>query len=197
MRVPYRHFGRLVSYLGRFPGVGDRDAVRLALKIAESGPSGGRELAKLILNVVDNARRCVYCNNISFSDTCWVCSDEGRDRSVIMVVETVMDLLVMEEAGYRGLYHVVDGFVQGTRRIRDEVKRRSLSLLLERLEGVREVVLGLPYTVRGEHLARFFQDALKGKVAISRLARGIPSGGEVSFMDATTLSFSLKRRERL
>ena len=197
MKTPYRSFNRLVSLFKRVPGVGERGALRLVLNIAQMGPKNTRELASLILKVSDNLERCRLCNNMSFSDTCWICSDETRDRSIIMVVESVMDLLTLEEAGYRGLYHVVGGLVPSTKRIRDEEKAKSLKLLLSRLNGVKEVILGFPYTVRGEVLCRFFQEGLKDKVVLSRLARGIPSGAEVEFMDAATLNFSFKKRYRL
>ncbi len=197
MKTPYRSFNRLVSLFKRVPGVGERGALRLVLNIAQMGPKSTRELASLILKVSDNLERCRLCNNMSFSDICWVCSDETRDRSIIMVVESVMDLLAMEEAGYKGLYHVVAGLVPSTKRIRDEEKVKSLRLLLSRLERVKEVILGFPYTVRGEALCRFFQEGLNGKVVLSRLARGIPTGAEVEFMDATTLNLSFKKRYKL
>ncbi len=198
MKVPYRDFDRLVSFFSKVPGIGSRGALRVVLYLAQMDPSKIRNLAKALLNVVDGAERCALCNNLSFSRLCWVCSDEERDRSLIMVVETVMDLLVMEETGYRGLYHVVAGLVPSIRKIPDREKSKSLSMLLRRLDGVREVILAFPYTVRGESLAKFFHQALLEKdVLVSRIARGIPTGAEVEYMDASSLSYALSRRERL
>lgn len=200
MRLPYGELNRLVRLLQSVPGVGDRSALKMALFFAEMGPKRGRELASLILKVVDDLSRCPECGNLAEDGKCWICADPERDTSVLMLVETVLDLLVMEEAGYRGIYQVVAGLVPSTRRIREDVKSRALESVLSRVDryGVREVILGFPYTVRGEALTRFFSAALRGRVpTISRLARGIPTGGEVEFMDSTTLSFSLSRRERL
>jgi recombination protein RecR len=199
MKIPYRDLDRLVSYFSKVPGIGERGALRISLFLTGTNPKKGRELAKALLNVIDNVGRCVCCNNISFNERCWVCKDEGRDTSVIMVVETVLDLFVMEDVGYRGLYHVVGDFLPSTRRIPEEVKRKSLEMLKKRINsnGVKEVILAFPYTVRGDALTRFFKEALEGRVLLTRLARGVPVGGEVEYLDPTTLGFALNRREKL
>lgn len=193
---PYKRFNQLVGILRKVPGVGERGALRMALHFAALSPSDGRKLAKLLLDVVDNLKRCEECGNLSFEDRCWVCLDGGRDRGIIMLVESVMDLLLMEDAGFKGLYHVVGGLVPEAKRISPSQRKQSLERLVKRIEatGVREVVIAFPFTLKGESLTKFFAEALKEKVLVTRLSRGIPVGGEIEFMDTLTLNASFERR---
>ncbi len=199
MRVPYADFDRLVSIFSAVPGIGERGALRIALYLAGVSPKRGRDLARALLNVVDRVGRCVRCGNISMGDSCWICEDPDRDRSTVMMVETVLDLLVVEDTGYRGLYQVVAGLVPSSRRLKDETKREALARTLRMIEafGVREVILAFPYTVRGESLFKFFREALSGRVALSRIARGVPVGADVELLDPVTLGLSISRRERV
>ncbi len=196
MKLPYKRFNQLVTLLRKAPGVGEKGALRMALYFADLSPSNGRKLAKLLLDVVDNLKRCSECGNLSFDDRCWICTDDRRDKRVIMLVESVMDLLLLEEVGYKGLYHVVGGLVSDTKKISSAQKKEVLERLFIRVNrlGVREIIIAFPFTLKGESLAKYFVVALKGKVAITRLSKGIPVGGEIEFMDATTLNAALERR---
>ena len=198
MKIPYRDFDRLVSYFRKVPGIGERGALRITLFLTTTDPKKGRSIAKALLNVIDNVQRCSECNNLSFSERCWICEDPQRDRSVVMVVETVFDLLVMEDAGYKGLYHVVAEVLPSSKRISDRAKAKALDSLKKRLNGgIKEVILAFPYTVRGEALTRFFRENLPAGLMVTRLARGIPVGGEMEFLDPVTLGLALQRRERV
>ncbi len=198
-RFPYRSLEELFSFLKKVPGIGDRSALRMTLYFAALKPKESRKFAKGILDVVDNLQRCADCGNISQGETCWVCNDKERDRNCIMLVESVMDLLVIEEVNYRGLYHVVGDLVPDSKRISSLRRKQILDKLLERIEKYRtkEVIIAFPYTIKGESLTRYFANALKGKVLLSRLSKGIPVGGEIEFMDTITLSAALERRYTL
>ena len=196
---PLDKLNALVSFFRKVPGIGERNALRFSLYFATLSPKMARDFARLLLKAVDELQRCRECWNLCEDELCWVCRDKLRNRTYIAVVESVMDLYLLEDAGFDGLYQVVGGAVSDTRRVTDSDRRSALQRLKRQIEkySVKEVILTFPFTVKGDSLARFFHENLKNTVRISRIGRGIPTGGDITYMDRLTLLSSLKRREKL
>lgn len=184
-------FSRLVSELSRLPGIGPKTAARLAQHVAKSSRAGAEALTGAILEVKDKLRPCSTCYALTQSDPCSICSDPERDRSQICVVEQPFNIQPLEKTGeYRGLYHVLMGVLSPQHGIGPDQLR--VTDLLERLDGVREVILATNPDVEGEatalYLARLFENRT---VRVSRLAFGMPVGGDIEYTDEVTLARSL------
>lgn len=187
---------RLVASFSKLPGVGKKSATRMAYHVLDADRSYARNLAEQLAVLHDAIRRCTVCGSYTESDPCPVCSDPSRDASVICVVERPQDVRVIEEAGeYRGLFHVLGGTIAPL----DGIGPDDLSIgpLLERVKkgGVAEVIIATNPTVEGDTTALYLQKALKATgVAISRLASGLPVGGDLEYADRLTLSRSFRGR---
>ncbi|MED5463552.1 MAG: recombination mediator RecR, partial [Myxococcota bacterium] len=178
---------RLILELGRLPGIGERSAARLAFYLLKQARETGLErslafdLSRVLMDVVQEVGLCARCFNLSTTDTCALCKDARRDSSVLCVVETVADLRALEATGvYRGMYHVLHGALAPLDGVGPEDLK--LHLLEERVEaeGFREVIVGTNADVEGDATAFYLSRLLQPKgVKISRLASGIPMGGEL------------------
>ena len=185
----------LVTHLARLPGVGRRTAQRLAFHILSVPPQEALELAQAIEEVKRRVRFCRDCGNLTEVEVCEVCSDERRDRTVICVVEQPVDVVSLERTGeYRGLYHVLGGALSPL----DGIEPADLRIdgLLARVEanGVAEVVLATNPTMTGEATAAYLADRLRGTVEVTRLASGLPVGGDLEYADEVTLGRALAGR---
>jgi recombination protein RecR len=187
----------LVAELGKLPGIGRKTALRLGLHLLLK-ENRARDLAGALVSAADGCRFCVVCGNLSEEERCPVCANPARDNGLLCVVEQVPDLLAIERVGgYRGVYHVLGGLLSpldgvGPEHLRmAELERRVAS------GEVREVVLATGATVEGDATALYLQRRLQGKTRLSRLARGLPSGGSLETADALTLSRALDGRESL
>ncbi|HWR98868.1 MAG TPA: recombination mediator RecR [Candidatus Methanoperedens sp.] len=194
-----RSTDRLVAELARLPGVGRRAAQTMVLDILRMPQEEAVRLARLILEVKKKTRACAACFNLTEDELCPVCADPGRDRGVVCVVEEPHDLAAIEKARtYRGLYHVLGGVLSPLEGIGpDELRIREL---LGRLRGgtVREVLLATNPTLEGEATALYLGKQLKGLgVAVTRLARGVPVGGELEYLDEMTLAKAIENRREL
>jgi recombination protein RecR len=185
----------LVAQLTRLPGIGTRTAQRLAFHLLRAPKDEAGALAGAISEVKERVRFCRECGNLTEEEVCGICRDERRDRTVICVVEQPVDLFSLERTHeYRGLYHVlggalspIDGVEPGDLRIDELVQR------VER-NGVAEVVLATNPNMTGEATAAFLADKLRGRVRVTRLASGLPVGGDLEYADEVTLGRALSGR---
>jgi recombination protein RecR len=188
----------LVAQLTRLPGVGTRTAQRLAFHLLRVPKDEALALAAALAEVKERVRFCAECGNLTEEETCEICRDARRDRTVICVVEQPADLISVERTHeYRGLYHVLggalsplDGVEPGDLRIAD---------LLGRVErnGVEEVVLATNPNMTGEATASYLADRLRGRVRVTRLASGLPVGGDLEYADEVTLGRALAGRREM
>ncbi len=187
---------RLIRELGRLPGVGPKSAQRLAFHLFNQEEDDVKALAQAILDAKTGLTTCPVCFNImdSRQETCSICSDPLRDRSLICVVEQPADLLALERSGeLSGLYHVLHGALSPMNGVGPE--QLSFDALLGRLSGVNEVILATSTTVEGEatamYLARMLADT---EVRASRIAYGLPVGGDLEYADEVTLGRAIAHR---
>jgi recombination protein RecR len=191
---------RLVRLFSQLPGIGKKSAGRLVYHILESDPSFARSLADELACLHGTIRRCSVCGSFTETDPCPVCADPGRDRSIICVVEKSQDVRIIEESReYRGLFHVLGGLIAPLEGI--SPGKLAIGRLLERLRDVRELILALNPTVEGDTTALYLQKVvteMKGPgIEISRLASGLPVGGDLEYADRLTLSRSFRGRVKL
>ncbi|MEN2980644.1 recombination mediator RecR [Tistrella bauzanensis] len=189
---------KLVTLLGKLPGLGPRSARRAALDLLKRRETLLLPLADAMARAAAEVRRCSICGNLDARDPCGVCADERRDPSVLCVVEQVADLWAMERAGaFRGRYHVLGGTLSAL----DGVGPDELGIprLAARIAdgGITEVVMALPATVDGQTTAHYIADRLAETApdtGITRLAHGMPVGGALDYMDDGTIQAALKAR---
>ncbi|MEI8395958.1 MAG: recombination mediator RecR [Rhodospirillaceae bacterium] len=186
----------LVQLLGRLPGLGPRSARRAVLHLLKRREALLVPLSEALIRVERNVRSCSICGNLDTVDPCALCSHSGRDHSVICVVEEVADLWALERSrAFRGLYHVLGGTLSALDGVGPE--DLSIAALVERAcrAGVEEVILALNATVDGQTTAHVVTERLAGTgVKVSRLAQGVPLGGELDYLDDGTLIAALKAR---
>ncbi|AEB11583.1 recombination mediator RecR [Marinithermus hydrothermalis] len=184
---------QLVRSLARLPGVGPKSAQKLALYLAQHAEAA-ETLEQALRGVRERVRPCVRCGNLAEAELCPVCADPGRDHGVICVVETPGDLLAIEKSGeYNGVYHVLGGALNPLEGIGPEDLR--VAELLERLEGVQEVILATSMTVEGEATAGYLAELLKARgLRATRPAYGLPVGGALEYVDEVTLARALAHR---
>lgn len=188
---------RLVHELSILPGIGERTALRLALYLLEQKKDVAINLADSLVNVVTNVVECSRCCNLtSFSTICNVCQKSGRDQSVIAVVSSIQDLMALESSGgYDGLYHVLHGVLQPMNRIGpDSLRIGDLQKRLVGEKAVKEIILATPATIEGEATALYIRELINAPIKVSRIAAGVPVGGELQFVDRLSLSRSLLKR---
>lgn len=197
---------RLITEFARLPGIGRRSAERLAFHVLKAQKPDALGLAKAIQDVKEHVRHCSVCFNLTDADPCAVCTDPGRDRGLVLVVEQPKDVIALEQTGmYRGLYHVLMGHISPL----DSIGPGDLTVadLLHRLDTpaanpgsipVREVVLGLNPTVEGDGTALFLADQLKARnLRLTRLARGLPSGGQLEYANKAVLADAIQGRQEV
>ena len=187
---------RLIQLLAKLPGLGPRSARRAALQLLKKRDSLMQPLAKALLEAAANVRQCTQCGNLDTADPCALCADPRRDAALICVVADVADLWALERSGtYRGRYHVLGGTLSALDGIGPE--QLDVAGLVRRagVAGVKEVILAVGATVDGQTTAHYLADRLAGLgVAVSRLAHGVPVGGELDYLDDGTLMAALKAR---
>jgi recombination protein RecR len=194
----------LMQALGRLPGVGQKSAARMAFHLLQHDRSGATQLAHCLEQAVEHVKHCRVCNTWTEQDVCAICSDGRRDRSKLCVVETPADLAAMERTqAYHGLYFVLMGKLSPL----DGVGPRDIGLqgLFDRLAPgaapgspwgpVQEVILATNFTAEGEATAHVIAHGLKGlAVKVTRLARGVPVGSELEYVDLGTIAHALVDR---
>jgi recombination protein RecR len=197
---------RLVAEFANLPGIGRRTAERLAFWVLKADAAQALALAQAIEDVKRKVRHCSICWNLADSDPCTMCTDPQRDQSVVLVVEQPKDLISLESTGrHRGAYHVLmgrldplDGVGPDALTIADLVARVKDPTRNARGVAVREVILGLNPDLEGDSTGLYVAQALEGTgVAVSRLARGLPSGSHIEFANRAALADAISHRQRL
>ncbi len=190
---------QLIEAFQVLPGVGRKTAPRMAYHVLERGRDGGRRLAGVLAEAVERIGHCSQCRDFSETEVCALCAGAGRDRQQLCVVETPADRLAIETAtGYRGLYFVLQGRLSPLDGIGP--RELGLDLLARRLEGgeVAEMIVATSATVEGEATAHYLaQLARQHGVRPSRLAQGLPLGGELEYVDRGTLSHAFGSRAEM
>jgi recombination protein RecR len=189
----------LIQLLAKLPGLGPRSARRAALFLLKRRESLMEPLAASMAETARRIRPCSICGNLDTADPCVVCRDPKRDAGLVCVVEDVADLWAIERTGaYAGRYHVLGGTLSALEGIGPEELHIDALLARCATGGVREVILAMNATVEGQTTAHYIVDRLAGTaVAVSRLAHGVPVGGELDYLDEGTLAAALTARQTL
>jgi recombination protein RecR len=192
-----RLIGRLVETLRCLPGVGPKSAQRMAFHLLEYNRDGGRQLAEALALAMERVGKCRECRTLSEEAVCTLCASERRDRSLLCVVETPADVQALEQStGYQGLYFVLMGHLSPLDGIGPEAL--GLNLLEARLASgeVKELILATNPTVEGEATAHFISEMARVQgVRATRIAHGVPMGGELEYIDGGTLSHAFAGRQ--
>src|SRR5262245_57244109 len=187
----------LIQLLAKLPGLGPRSARRAALYLIKRRENLLEPLAMALARAAEAVRPCPICGNLDTTEPCTICLDPERDSAVICVVEDLADLWALERsAAFRGRYHVLGGTLSAL----DGVGPDDLNIerLLARLKPGQEMILALNVTVEGQTTAHYLADRVAGRgVTVSRLAQGVPIGGELDYLDEGTLAAALKARREL
>ena len=196
MAVTGPEIERLIGLLAKLPGLGPRSARRAVLQLIKKKETLLLPLAQAMAEAAAKARICSTCGNVDTQDPCAICTDAARDPHVLCIVEEVGDLWALERAGaHKGRYHVLGGVLSAL----DGVGPDDLNIgkLVERLSGgeVNEIVLAMNATVDGQTTAHYITDRISGLgIAVTRLAHGVPVGGELDYLDDGTLAAAMKSR---
>jgi recombination protein RecR len=189
----------LIEALTKFPGIGKKTASRLAFHILRSSLSDAQELAQAIMEVKEKIHLCSVCFNLTDENPCWVCRDEHRNSEVLCIVEGPNDLLAIENTvEFKGRYHVLHGTLSPLDGVGPEdIKVRELMERLQK-ERISEVILATNPTVEGGATSLYLTELIKPLgVKVTRIAYGIPMGGEIEYADAMTLSKALEGRREI
>jgi recombination protein RecR len=189
----------LIAKLAKLPGIGKKTAARLAFHILQCSQEDAQGLARSILQVKERIGLCHICFNIAEGQVCPICRNSQRDRSLLCVVEAPSDLMAIEATGiFKGLYHVLQGAIAPL----DGIGPQELKIaeLLERLKqgGVREVIIATNPTIEGDATALYLAKVVKPlRITVTRIAQGIPAGGDIEYVDIKTMSRSLEGRREV
>lgn len=189
----------LIESLRCLPGVGPKSALRMAYYLLQRDRKGASNLANALSTALQTVGHCQLCNNFSEQPTCSLCASEKRDASTLCVVEMPTDVMMLEQTqSYNGLYFVLMGRLSPL----DGVGPKEINLdkLIKRAQNgtVKEVVLATNYTVEGEATAHYIIELLKAReIKVSRIARGLPMGGEIEYVDSGTLAQAIVERKRI
>lgn len=191
--------GRLTEALRCLPGVGPKSAQRMAFHLLEYNRDGGQHLAHTLLEALEKIVHCQACRNLSEAELCPICINPKRDHSQLCIVEMPSDVQVIEQStDYRGLYFVLMGHLSPLDGIGPEAL--GMELLAKRLNSnqVREAILATNLTVEGEATAHYICELAQGhNIRVTRIAHGVPLGGELEFVDSHTLSHAFQGRQHL
>ncbi len=187
---------QLIRRLARFPGVGEKTASRLALYILRCSKEEAVDLAKSIINVKEKITLCAICYNLTDQNPCIICKDEKREKEVVCIVEEPGDLMALEGSGeFRGGYHVLHGVISPLDGVNpDDIRIKEL---MERLKGdqIKEVIIATNPTTNGNATALYLSKLIKPLgVKVTRIAQGIPIGGDIEYTDEVTLKKALEGR---
>ena len=186
----------LIKNISRLPGIGEKTAERLALHILRGSRQEAEQLAHSILNIKDKVKLCSRCFALSDGDMCGLCSDPARDPSFLCVVEQPADMVAVEKSGaFRGMYHILCGALSPMNGIGpDDIRIRELTIRVAE-DQVKEVVLATSTNVEGEATASYLAQILaKYQVKVTRIASGVPMGGDLKYVDQVTLKRALETR---
>ena len=190
---------QLIQAFKILPGIGEKSAQRMAFHILEKNREGGKNLARLINDSVENIRNCSECRNLTEKTICDICSDEKRNKKIICVVESPTDVLAIENSGsFKGKYFVLMGRLSPI----DGVTPQDLGIpkLIERVKSsdIDEIIIATSPTIEGDATSFYIKDQLnENRILISRIAYGVPMGGELEYVDNTTLGRAIQGRREI
>ena len=191
---------KLIGEFEKLPGIGHKTAVRLAFYILESDTEVARTMSEALLEAKEKVRFCSTCYNLSEADKCDICGNSKRDNSIICVVENVKDVVAMEKTHeYKGLYHVLHGAISPMNNVSaQDIKIKELVSRLSD-EAVKEVILATNPTIEGEATAMYISRIIKTipGIKVSRIAHGIPVGGDLEYTDEITLIKAMENRREM
>jgi recombination protein RecR len=186
----------VIDLLSKLPGFGPRSARRVLLHLIKKKDTVFAPLVKSLQDALTQLKACQICGNLDGHDPCQICTHQGRDKSTLCVVQEISDLWAVERTGvYRGVYHVLGGVLSPLDGVGPE--ELSIPALLNRVSdgSIQEVFLATNATSEGQATAHYITECLKGKVAVTCLALGIPMGGELDYLDETTLTSAIQLRK--
>ena len=189
----------LIKLMSKIPGLGPRSARRSVLSLIKNPEKLMLPLAHSLIQVSESIKLCSVCGNIDSDTICGICKDEKRDKNIICVVEDITDLWALERSSsYKGRYHILGGVLSAIDGINPEDLRIKELLENIRLNNVKEVILATSATLAGQTTSFYIMDLLEGEgIMISRLAQGIPMGGELDYLDDGTIGAALDSRRIL
>jgi len=186
---------KVIESFTRFPGIGKKTAHRLGLHVLKSHSNEIEEFAQALLDVKSKINTCNNCHNISESDLCDICSDDKRDKSIICICEEPSDIYLIEKTGFKGVYHVLGGLLSPL----DGIGPDDLHIdsLIERVKSASELIVATDASVEGDATILYIQKILDQPIKMTRLARGLPVGGHLEYVDEATLTRSINERVEL
>ena len=200
MRGYAKPLTRLIGELSKLPGIGGKTAQRLAFHILSMSDSEAEAIADAIVDAKHNMHYCSICGNLTDTDPCDICSDASRDRTTICVVENPRDVSAMERVKeYHGLYHVLNGAISPMDGIGpDDINLRSLIVRLQENDEIKELILATNPNIEGEATAMYIARLVKpAGIKVSRIAHGLPVGGDLEYADEETLYRAMEGRREL
>lgn len=199
MRYYAKPLSKLISELSKLPGIGGKSAMRLAFHILSMSDKEAEDIANAIIQAKHDMKFCSVCGNMTDKDPCEICSDEKRDKDIICVVENPRDVIAMERIKeYHGLYHVLNGYISPMEGIGPEdINLKSLMVRLSE-NDIKEIILATNPNIEGEATAMYIAKLVKPTgIKVSRIAHGIPVGGDLEYADEVTLLKAMEGRKIL
>lgn len=200
MRQYPRSLNRLIHELSKLPGIGGKTAQRLAFHILSLSNNEALSLAEAITKAKENLRYCPICGNLTDHEICTICSDSSRDKSIICVVENPQDVMAMERIReYNGLYHVLHGAISPAEGIGpNEINLKSLITRLQGGDDVKEIIIATNPNIEGEATAMYISRLIRpAGIRVTRIAHGIPVGGDLEYADEVTLLKAMEGRREI
>ena len=190
---------KLISYYKKLPGIGEKNAERLALATLNFSTEDVNDFASSLVNTKENLKKCSICGHLCENEVCDICSDEARNHNLICVIEDYKSVFSFEKAGnYHGVYHVLNGLISPSDNIGPD--NINLASLIKRVENIEnpELILALKSTIEGETTTLYIKKIFEKKnVTISRLSYGLPMGAEIDYLDIITLDKALEDRKKI
>lgn len=200
MRQYPKPLNKLINELSKLPGIGGKTAQRLAFHILALEESEATALANSIVNAKRSLHYCSVCGNLTDTDPCEICSDESRDRTKVCVVETPQDVIAMERIReFKGLYHVLHGAISPVEGIGpNDINLKSLITRLQQHDEINEIIVATNPNIEGEATAMYIARLLKPSgIKVTRIAHGIPVGGDLEYADEVTLLKAMEGRREI
>ncbi len=194
-----KYLETLIDEFHKLPGIGRKTAVRLAFHILDTDEAEVEKFASALINVKKFVKKCAVCGNFSENELCDICNDELRDKSIICVVEDSKDIIPLEKTGkYNGVYHVLNGKIAPLNGVTPD--KLNIKSLLERIASndIKEIIFALNPDLEGETTVLYLTKLIKPfDVTITKIASGIPMGGNIEFTDSATIAKALEGRQKL
>ena len=187
---------KVIEGFSKFPGIGKKTAHRLGLHVLKTHANDVEDFAQALLNVKNKINTCNSCHNIAETELCEICSDEKRDNTIICICEEPSDIYLIEKTGFQGVYHVLGGLLSPLDGIGPE--DLQIDSLMERVKSATELIIATDASIEGEATILYISKLLDShSIKITRLARGLPVGGHLEYVDEATLSRSINERVNL